>query len=58
MKVIRLTFSAVTVSNFNSNLELHGLIYLFFIPQFLLTDIHTNQSTYTLFLNCIDVNVT
>lgn len=57
MKVIRLTFSAVTVSNFNSNLELHGLIF-FFIPQFLLTDITTNQSTYTLFLNCIDVHVT
>lgn len=57
MKVIRLTFSAVTVSNFNSNLKLHGLIF-FFIPLFLLTDIHTNQSTYTLFLNCIDVHVT
>lgn len=56
MKVVRLTFSAVTVSNFNSNLELHGLI--FFLYQFLLTDIHTNQSTYTLFLNCIDVHVT
>lgn len=57
MKVVRLTFSAVTVSNFNSHLELHGLIY-FFLYQFLLTDIHTNQSTYTLFLNCIDVHVT
>lgn len=57
MKVVRLTFSAVTVSNFNSNLELHGLIY-FFLYQFLLTDIHTNQSTYTLFLNYIDVHVT
>lgn len=57
MKVVRLTFSAVTVSNFNSNSELHGLIY-FFLYQFLLTDIHTNQSTYTLFLNCIDVHVT
>lgn len=57
MKVVRLTFSAVTVSNFNSNLELQGLIY-FFLYQFLLTDIHTNQSTYTLFLNCIDVHVT